>query len=220
MLKDTTDRGNLQQDAENNLNWDSIERCPHDSENPYVMINRDILRNPKLSFQARGFLAYLLSFDKSWKFIKKHIMKSQYVNKDRLTSIINELCEAGHMKIEVYFVNGLKRTRYLVSEFCKFKIIFAKSENPAPVEPPPGKSASKKEQEEKKEQIEETPISPKRGQRSLLYERRKAWAYAHQSVGQCGYSEAFDDRYVVISGNVEQTYLYKGRDPFWENLNL
>lgn len=74
-----------------------------------------------------------------------------------------------------------------------------------------------------KEELKEdnkTPISPKRGLRYFLFEKRKAWAYSNQSVGQCGYSEAFEDRYVIVSGNVEQVYFYKGRDPFWENMNL
>lgn len=128
-----------------------------------------------------------------------------------------KLEKLGLIKKEVLGPEGKQQTFYeLVVEEDK------NSNNSYPPAFTPGNLPRVNTAPQKKENTKEnnTPISPKRGLRSLRFEKRKEWAYANQSVGQCGYSEAFEDRYVIISGNVEQIYFYKGRDPFWEKLNL
>lgn len=226
MSKDTTDSSNLQQDAENNLNNYSIERCPHDGDNPYVIANRDIIRNPNLSPSSRWLLIYMLTFDRSWKFSKSYIMKNQNIKKDALNTMFKELIIEGHIKEEKYKIKGLVRVKYLVSELPKFKNISTKavlpqSFSPQSFEPTVVESAPKNNKEEKKEQKEKniTPISPKQGTRFVIAEKRKKWSYGHQGPSQCGYSQAFEDRYVVVSGSIEEEHYYMRKDPFWENID-
>ena len=100
MGEDSTTLQNNQQDRENTLmEVSSVQRCPHDRENPYVQINRDLLRNSHLSFAARGLLAYLLSFDGKWSFTKSHICKTQNIGKDALSTLFKELEKEGHILI-------------------------------------------------------------------------------------------------------------------------
>lgn len=67
----------------------------------------------------------------------------------------------------------------------------------------------------------DTPLGPpKGGAKSLRYEKRKEWAMKNQYTSPCGYAQAFEDRYVIISGNTEEVYPYSGRSPFWDRLNL
>src|SRR5580700_2256970 len=128
----------------------TFERCSHDRENPYVMINRDITRNATLSFQARGFLLYLLSHSDGWKINRKFIMKSQDIGKDKLKSMVDELVNAGFMLMEKEILeNGTFSFKYLVSESPRFKIISTIAGLPLPVDPPRVTRPIKKEQEEK-----------------------------------------------------------------------
>ncbi len=155
MSKYTTQDSNLQQDVENNLNNYSIERCPHDCDNPYVIANRDIIRNPSLSPSAKWLLIYMLTFDRSWKFSKTYIMKNQDLKKDALNSMFKELIKEGHIKEEQYVVKGLKRVKYLVSELPKFKNINTNADSPQSFSPQSFKpttveSAPKNNKEEEK----------------------------------------------------------------------
>ncbi len=104
-----------------------IERCPHDRKNPYAQITRDILQNPDLSFELRGFLSFLLSLPDNWKISAAHIQKTQKISKRRYQKLINEAVEKGYMMKVAYkdkkFKN-LNRYRWHVSETPKFKKCF------------------------------------------------------------------------------------------------
>lgn len=101
--------------------FNTFERCPHDRVNPYAQINRDLIRNKDLSPQCRWFLIYCLSFDNSWKISIPYFMKEQGISKNRMYPLIDEAVEAGYIKRETFLVKGLKRYKYFVSEFPKFK---------------------------------------------------------------------------------------------------
>jgi phage replication O-like protein O len=87
---------------------------------------------------------------------------------------------------------------------------------------PPRKYLRGNTSSQKKDSLKEkkTPISPKRGLRSILYEKRKKWAYANQNNSPGGSSVALEDRYVIHSGSAPpQVHWYAKRDPFWENID-
>jgi hypothetical protein len=142
----------------------TFERCPHDKENPYAQISRDLIRDKNVSFQTRGFLIYCLSYDGKWNISMPYFMKTQEIGKDRMYSMINEAIEAGYMKRIEKFEGGLKRYKYYVSEYPKFKESLLCAGFPDPVNPDPVFPDCKKEQlssskEEKKEQHKEAPTS-------------------------------------------------------------
>lgn len=193
MSEDTTDRGNLQQDTENNLNCSTFEQCPHDSDHPYVMINRDLTRNCNLSFQARGFLFYFLSHAKGWKLNRSYIMKSQKIGKDKLKSMIDELIEAGHIHMEkIELPKGQRAFKYLVSELPRYKKIITIAENPPaenpPAENPPIKNneVSKKNEEESicSEQSKKTDSKPKRSDFYFSVDEGKYVGITDQDMSQ------------------------------------
>lgn len=172
------------QDAENNLNSSTFERCPHDKENPYVMINRDLTRNADISFQARGFLFYLLSNKEGWVINRSYIIQTQKIGKDKLKSLVDELILEGHISHERFNdAKGHRRSKYLVSEYPRYKEENAKKqkdeskeENPRAENPPketPHKvnPSTKKEQQEKnlssKEDINKEEESNARSKSSL-----------------------------------------------------
>lgn len=227
----------------------TFERCPHDRENPYVMINRDLTRNVNLSFQARGFILYLLAHADGWKINRKFIMKSQNIGKDKLKSIVDELVKEGFMKMESERLqNGTFSIKYLVSEFPRFKEMSTIAGLPIPVEPPRESRPIKKEQEEKNNKKKDPlPVTdgcfsssfknsrkygtnlramgtnPRKlgtNPKDVQSKKRREWAFANEWNAQCGYARAWEDKYVVLEGNHERVYFYSKRDPFWENLNL
>lgn len=123
----------------------TIERCLHDKENPYVMINRDLIREKSLSIECIWLITYLLSMKDGWKISPRQIINHLQgrVGKNKVYKLIDEACNAGYMKKEDYCVTNErggkhKRTRYLLSEFKKF--------NQLPENRDPGNGDNKKEE--------------------------------------------------------------------------
>jgi len=78
-------------------NNSTIFRTVKNKDNPYVMINKQFLNDERLSFKAKGILAYLLSMPDDWKIYEAELVKH---NKDGLTSLksgIKELIELGYI---------------------------------------------------------------------------------------------------------------------------
>jgi len=143
MSTQTTKESQLSQQATSS-NDSFIQRCPHDAENPYAQISRDLLRDKNISFKARGFLAYCLSFDKTWKFHFPQIAKEHGIGRDQIYTIIEELIEVGYAKKEVYLQNNLKRVKFVFSESPKFKKCFRHPGFQDPEASEPGKTDYKK----------------------------------------------------------------------------
>jgi hypothetical protein len=64
----------------------------------FVIISNSVIRDQRLSWKARGLLAYLLSMPDNWKVTRTHLAS---VSKDGITvvnSTIKELEDAGYMK--------------------------------------------------------------------------------------------------------------------------
>ena len=78
----------------------TIKRCPHDRENKYVVISQTLLKDEEISFKAKGFLCYLLSFPDDWKVNPQYIAKKFGIGKGQVYSIIKELIQVGYCKRE------------------------------------------------------------------------------------------------------------------------
>ncbi len=156
MSEYTTQTSTLQQDAENNLNCPTFEQYPHDAEHPYVIINRDLTRNALISFEARGFLYYLLSHSKGWVINRSYIIRSQNIKEHSLKKIIDELIHIGHVKMERYVAEkGYRRVKYLVSEYPRFKEKIPHREIPSEEIPDGEKHGTKEVTKESKDSYKE-----------------------------------------------------------------
>jgi hypothetical protein len=110
----------------------TIQRCPHDEENPYAQISRDLIRDASISPSCRWLVIYLLSMKNGWKINIKQIvnhLKGQ-IGRDQVYQLVNEAIEAGYMKRETVSKGNLKQqTKYFISEKAKFKKSFRHPES-------------------------------------------------------------------------------------------
>ena len=102
----------------------TIQRCPHDRQNPYVMINQALIRDPSISPECAYLLIYLLSLPHDWQ-IRVNVLMTQMkdrMGRNKVQKLLREAREAGYMMLEKYHGDrGYIRCRYLLSETPKFK---------------------------------------------------------------------------------------------------
>lgn len=72
-----------------------VFRSPHDSENPFAQISKEMLRDKNLPLRARGLLAFLLSYV-NFKIYPRFLAKEFSINIETVYNILNELIEAGY----------------------------------------------------------------------------------------------------------------------------
>jgi hypothetical protein len=142
---------------------DIFQRCPHDPENPWSQVSKDLIRDSSISFECRGLLIYLLSMKDGWVINTKQLINhaSEFAGKDKIYSIINEAIKAGYLMRREFLVNGLKRYSYLLSEFPKFKKCLLYPENPD-AENPDSKEELKEKKKKKYIKEIKPPPSPDR----------------------------------------------------------
>jgi hypothetical protein len=66
-------------------------------ENPYAQVDKSILKNPSLSWKAKGLLTYLLSLPNDWKIYESELVKHSNDGIKALRSAVKELIDAGYM---------------------------------------------------------------------------------------------------------------------------
>jgi hypothetical protein len=76
----------------------TIFRTVHDRDNPYVIIDRRPIDNPKLSFKAKGILTYLLSRPDGWEVNLVDLANRSTEGLSAIKSGVKELKQAGHLK--------------------------------------------------------------------------------------------------------------------------
>lgn len=101
----------------------TIQRCPHDKQNPYVMLNKQALNDAELSWGARGLWAYLMQLPDNWKIQVSHLCKL-YLGKGggerAIYSLLNELILHGYCeRRQINTEKGFSTVDYLISEFKK-----------------------------------------------------------------------------------------------------
>ena len=114
-----------------------IIRVVKNNENPYVMINKCCLQDTKLSWKAKGVLAYLLSLPDDWQIYENELQGHSKDGKDSLNKGLQELINAGYIK-RTRTRNGkgqLKAYEYQVFENPTYtglsKVGFSKTGEPA-----------------------------------------------------------------------------------------
>lgn len=75
---------------------DKIRRAPHDQENPFAQISREMLQDKHLSYEARGLLGYLLSKSGNWE-LRVSDLQIPGAGRDKVYRILNELQKCGYI---------------------------------------------------------------------------------------------------------------------------
>lgn len=66
----------------------------------FTIIDNAVLQNVNLSFEARGFMAYLLSLPDDWGFSVRGLVKQTGVSKSVILRLMNELQAEGYIKLK------------------------------------------------------------------------------------------------------------------------
>jgi hypothetical protein len=84
------------------LQTHTIERSPHDKNNPYVMISNELICDNSISPECRWILIYLLSFEGEGEINIAQLVVDlkDHMGRDKIRTLINEAIEAGYMKRE------------------------------------------------------------------------------------------------------------------------
>ncbi len=126
----------------------SIVRVKHNKENPYVMINKNGLADPDLSWSAKGLWAYLLSLPDDWKISVQHlskIFKGRGGGEEAIWALLKELINLGYCeKIDRSREKGqYTGVEYVIKEF---KEIVPYREKPDPAKADPVNAGYTKEE--------------------------------------------------------------------------
>jgi hypothetical protein len=72
-------------------------RGHHSFDDHFTQIPNAWLRDPRISLQAKGLLAQLLSHNPGWKISQESLAKANGIGRDGMRSILTELTEAGYL---------------------------------------------------------------------------------------------------------------------------
>lgn len=75
-----------------------IRRAEHNDN--YMQISNDTVRDARLSFEARGFLVFILSMADDWSFSIKGLMAQTGLKRSVVLKLIGELRDAGYIYIK------------------------------------------------------------------------------------------------------------------------
>jgi hypothetical protein len=113
----------------------------HEFENFYTQLPNDWLRDQRLSFKARGLMAYLMSNTEGWSLTVHQIAKKSIEGKDSIRSAIVELELLGYLRREQSNDNGrFGEVTWTTSDPAAEPL----PENPPPENPPLKKNIDKK----------------------------------------------------------------------------
>jgi len=119
--------------TEEEFEGSTIQRCPHDKQHPYVMINSNLIDDETISPLCRWLLIYLLKNKDGWKICPQQVINhaKEFLGRDKVLALFDEAIEKGYMyrvvKKNGNLNNGYK---YFVSETPKFKKSFRDPEKP------------------------------------------------------------------------------------------
>jgi len=111
----------------------------------FVILNRHLLEDSRLSYEARGLLSCMLAKPNDWVFYISFFIKNSPAGRDKVRRIFNELIKFGYIvKSENRSEKGhFSSPQYIVHESpissVSSKEILPKPENPSAVNPSTGK---------------------------------------------------------------------------------
>jgi len=75
-------------------------------DNPYVQIDHRVLEDERLSWKAKGLLAYLLSKPRDWRVMSEDLVAKATDGRDAVKAAMRELRDAGYASLETPMANG------------------------------------------------------------------------------------------------------------------
>lgn len=94
----------------------TIQRAPKDRENPYRLINRHAMEDDRLTFEARGVLAYILVKPDNWEIQINDLRRAGGTGRDKVYRILNELIAFGYITREQHMQSDGKMGRGPLNE--------------------------------------------------------------------------------------------------------
>ena len=99
---------------------ETIFRIQKNADNPFVMIDKRIFTDKKLSYRAKGVLGYLLSRPDDWVVNMVDVANQSTEGRDAVITAVNELMKHGYVERIEHRENGrFKSYEYLVYEVPK-----------------------------------------------------------------------------------------------------
>ena len=92
----------------------SVIRIKHQKD--YVVIHKEALENPKLSFKAKGLWAYCMSRPDDWKFHVNHLASVSKDGEDAIYSAIKELIDEGYCEKKQGHNGRFETVEYVIYE--------------------------------------------------------------------------------------------------------
>ena len=90
-----------------------IVKAPHKSN--FFQMKNEVIKDPSLSWAAKGLLAYLLSLPEEWEVHLRDLFSRSADGRRPTEAAMNELIEAGYVKKE-QGKNYRRNTKYTVYE--------------------------------------------------------------------------------------------------------
>ena len=97
----------------------SIIRVQKNSDNPFVMIDKRIFSDNRLSWKAKGILGYLLSKPDNWKVVVGDLVKQSTDGRTAIYSGLKELIENGYIERKIH--RG-EDGRFTTSEYVVYEV--------------------------------------------------------------------------------------------------
>ena len=95
----------------------TILRVEKNPNNPFVMMDKRPLENPKMSLKAKGLLAYLLSRPDNWEINMHHLVKQSKDGESATRAAVKELQTLGHIEaVEIRDKGKFNKVIYIVKE--------------------------------------------------------------------------------------------------------
>lgn len=160
----------------------SIVRISHNRENPYVMLNKKALEDPKLSWAAKGLWAYLMSRPDDWNVSVSHLSKiysGKGGGEKAIWSLLKELIENGYCtRTQNKLADGsFGKVIYVIMEF-KISLPHSSERHP-PKDPPTNKGSLLSKESDSEEEIASSP-SPDLHEQMEQAEGIKTWCDIHR----------------------------------------
>lgn len=84
----------------------------------YAAIPNEAMRDKRLSAEARGVLAYLMTFSDDWTFHRDKVLEDMNLGRDRFQRLMGELKDAGYVQLQVVRADngGLMGTTWVIRD--------------------------------------------------------------------------------------------------------
>jgi hypothetical protein len=142
---------------------DKIRRAPHNTENPFAQISREMLQDKTLSYEARGLLGYLLSKSGNWE-TRVSDLQIKGAGRDKVYRIIAELQAKGYISLRRKYQDEKGQWQWTPYDVYETRELNPFTENPYTDKPNTENTEIKavkkntKERDTKEEQKENTSV--------------------------------------------------------------